>query len=516
NNYTGYKPTEPVTTVESIALSAITNKQFFEQYVGLRKPVVINGVIPQFPLADFKADGDAFVEFLGAKDCDLQVEQKVRGGFGSGSQRVKMKLPELLEKFKDGDHDWYLTTQYLEDDPELLVPESDNDEEPSAFGNIEDFSDFSDDSIDMENIQDDFDEEGSDISDEDGSEGETDDPIVSQVFDKSSDEPLRLSEAKMRVQELVQQPLTGLAKSSKFPLQPELLSTLVPQQINLWMGSNTQAASEFTIDESDAQTFGLGRSIPGNGTSSGLHHDHADNLYIPIRGQKRFTIYAPSDAAKLSTVGRIFKIYANGLIDYNDGDETYEWKHVRDDGALVTEAARYELLTNEDLADSIREELETIVRQQEDEELAEALSGANSLRDRFDDNFVKKDPPSFSRIPPALLHMDEVLAIEPEVQTKLEAFADKNFPGFLQLNKMVVALEPGQMLYLPAGWFHEVTSFGGDANATFGHLHLAVNYWYLPPNTNDFEKPYADNYWKRDFERTSEAITLLNKGAFEL
>lgn len=39
--------------------------------------------------------------------------------------------------------------------------------------------------------------------------------------------------------------------------------------------------------------------------------------------------------------------------------------------------------------------------------------------------------------------------------------------------KSVVELEAGDMLFLPTGWFHQVTSVGGQ--------HLAINYWWRPP-----------------------------------
>ena len=43
----------------------------------------------------------------------------------------------------------------------------------------------------------------------------------------------------------------------------------------------------FTIDESKPD-LGLGKQLPGEsprGTSTGLHHDHADNLYILVLGK---------------------------------------------------------------------------------------------------------------------------------------------------------------------------------------------------------------------------------------
>lgn len=50
-----------------------------------------------------------------------------------------------------------------------------------------------------------------------------------------------------------------------FPLRPKLAGSLVPQNVNLWMGYSE-----------------------GEGSSSGLHHDFHDNLYLLLRGRKRF------------------------------------------------------------------------------------------------------------------------------------------------------------------------------------------------------------------------------------
>ena len=50
------------------------------------------------------------------------------------------------------------------------------------------------------------------------------------------------------------------------------------------------------------------------------------------------------------------------------------------------------------------------------------------------------------------------------------------------------------MLYLPAGWFHEVSSLGA---------HCALNYWFHPPDTRTYERPYAAHaFWRREWRRT--------------
>jgi hypothetical protein len=86
-------------------------------------------------------------------------------------------------------------------------------------------------------------------------------------------------------------------------------------------------------------------------------------------------------------------------------------------------------------------------------------------------------------------------------------------------------LRAGQMLYLPASWFHEVVSFGaagtagvdagtgessgkvGGARASGGvhpapssACHVALNYWFHPPTTSDFARPYGDDFWATRYD----------------
>jgi hypothetical protein len=73
----------------------------------------------------------------------------------------------------------------------------------------------------------------------------------------------------------------------------------------------------------------------------------------------------------------------------------------------------------------------------------------------------------------------------------------KDFPKFPSSVECVIDLVAGQTLYLPASWFHCVSSFAGDAAAgsesgdasSSGKnttkcphpTHTAINYWYHPP-----------------------------------
>ena len=112
-----------------------------------------------------------------------------------------------------------------------------------------------------------------------------------------------------------------------------------------------------------------------------------------------------------------------------------------------------------------------------------------------------------------------------------------------------ITMQAGDALYIPAGWFHEVTSIGAscsrdkdnriDQSGTTGTtddsndfqntigdgivdatstgpdgIHMAINYWYHPPDmddpannngsTNDapnFDHPYISKFWQRDWDQ---------------
>ena len=107
------------------------------------------------------------------------------------------------------------------------------------------------------------------------------------------------------------------------------------------------------------------------------------------------------------------------------------------------------------------------------------------------------EPSSFSRIPTSLLHKHLSLPT-----TAVSATSDS--PAEFDLARtsapFVVELNPGEMLYLPASWWHEVTSSSPD------NIHMAFNYWFYPPDgLNDFDEPYRDEIiWGYLRSRVSE------------
>ena len=125
---------------------------------------------------------------------------------------------------------------------------------------------------------------------------------------------------------------------------------------------------------------------------------------------------------------------------------------------------------------------------------------------------AESEPSSFSRIPTAYIHQHHKL---PTTAVLPAGFVSDGFPDLLKASKpFVIELNAGEMLYLPASWWHEVTSFstGDDEN----DVHMAFNYWFYPPDKLDrFEQPYEDtlvwDYFKSR-ERLAAATIESNDG----
>ncbi|PWN20635.1 hypothetical protein BCV69DRAFT_282855 [Microstroma glucosiphilum] len=107
-----------------------------------------------------------------------------------------------------------------------------------------------------------------------------------------------------------------------------------------------------------------------------------------------------------------------------------------------------------------------------------------------------REPLSFSRINPLVLHRH--FGIPDAISAPRNGRAGVPLPPGRHLrpdercpHPIVVDLLPGQMLYLPASWWHEVTSeahaptgkeSNGTSEAAEANVHMALNWWFHPPD----------------------------------
>ncbi|MEW5304433.1 MAG: hypothetical protein WDW36_007044 [Sanguina aurantia] len=341
---------------------------------------------------------------------------------------------------------------------------------------------------------------------------------------------------------LMTSPLTQLAED--FEPRPSIAGNLVPQQINMWMGNSR------------------------SGASSGLHHDFHDNLYILLRGRKQFTLYDPSHAADMYLNGALQAVHPNGRIVYQgQGRIRADGADENDAALFLARAAAEEAISHAEAAQGRGEqgaaeslaaaeaELERAMEAELDAAFDDDDGVADSDMDAEDegegfpgsqrnlsstgkgsrtaaaaaaaaaggpggkkkrgtavaaavDGGGERAPVSFSKVDVARLTTEEI-----RIQ----------FPRFPERGAGLEAdLVAGQMMYLPAGWFHEVASFGaaeeddegegggGESDAAPSGssgdgaspsqspcTHLALNYWFHPPDNlrrNGFLQPYANAF----------------------
>jgi hypothetical protein len=143
------------------------------------------------------------------------------------------------------------------------------------------------------------------------------------------------------------EPVASFLRSRLVPLRIRELGHLVLYSVNCWLGSGStgnrtgstgntgstgstdsgnrtgstgsgSTGSTKTNTDTDNTNTNTGADGPLRPTSTGLHVDYHDNLYVLLRGRKRFTIYGPWEARRMATVGSVAKVHGNGLINFQE------------------------------------------------------------------------------------------------------------------------------------------------------------------------------------------------------
>lgn len=242
---------------------------------------------------------------------------------------------------------------------------------------------------------------------------------------------------------LLSEPCQSLVDSKYLVLHPDLFGNLIPSNLNIWMG------------------------LTSTPTSSGLHHDFHDNLYVLVEGRKKFNLFDPSLAPYMQLSGSLKKVHTNGRFVYESHP------NVNADGSDATSL--------------IASQLEFAIENASDEDEIDKLMD-QALDCEFGDDFD--------------CDFDSDLEVG---DSESEQEPLDNFCGITSFEELeghagpaVVELGPSDGLYLPCGWFHEVSSYSTSPNKTTPHV--AFNYWSHPPDTNSFDSPYSTDFWKKDFE----------------
>jgi len=256
-------------------------------------------------------------------------------------------------------------------------------------------------------------------------------------------------------------------------------------------------------------------------TSSGWHHDYHDNLYCVWEGVKRFELAAPSSG--FTTKGTLHTLHANGRFVYKEqlpsNISSKPTNMIRPDGALECvdriyelEQERNALLEKEEENELVEERLQQI----EEELLDYECDGSDDEDDDDDDddddgddgcNIDDHDNNDNERTDGLPVTKRAKLNADATPISEENADLPLNFVTHMPLDDgnenrsaaiQTVTLHRGDLLYLPAGWFHTVQSSGC--------IHVAFNYWMHPP---DMDAPFARSYHSVFLKRPFKAIAKL-------
>lgn len=235
-----------------------------------------------------------------------------------------------------------------------------------------------------------------------------------------------------------------------------------------------------------------------------------------LQGSKRFVLYPPAKSELLYPHGVIDAVHPNGLISYQhfpvraDGLSTLDAAENYLDIAEAKIRAAKERGAKPDVIVAHRKEQKKAQKmymaagggKEVDSKPSKAAKGASKdsdikgksaewggLEDETSPSATsaktEEEPSSFSHVPTAALHAQLGLSTSASTSTTSQTYPNIAKAG----SPFIVELKQGQMLYLPASWWHEVTSISGTDTSQ----HMAFNYWFHPPDgLKNFEEPYED------------------------
>jgi hypothetical protein len=191
--------------------------------------------------------------------------------------------------------------------------------------------------------------------------------------------------------------------------------------------------------------------------------DALDNLYVLVSGHKTFHLVPPHLAPSLRTISPTYAVLNNGFsLQYSfQTDLSEEQRETLLDSSVKEESTLHQLINGESL--------------------------------EYDSNTVKFY--HFSAIDDLKVPFLLLLVI-PRVCLPLTSLSHVPIPKTIegiQSQVVEVNLSPGDLFFLPAGWFHQVRSWYylhlspslPPQVTSSGGRHMAVNYWWKPPGWQD-------------------------------
>ncbi|CDO75153.1 hypothetical protein BN946_scf184590.g10 [Trametes cinnabarina] len=448
----------------------ISAKEFFSSYVSKRRPVIVSGLLDD---PSFQGPKWTDLDYLAKKAGDVEVMVEpihpTANQYGTDAERMSVTFREFLGSLRKEEGPWpYLTTQYSDEDPdaETVFPPPTNalrDEfpvVPRIMGNL---------FLQQVNLW----------------LGKSKDGSSSGLHHDFHDNIYCLLKGRKRfvlfppkeVENLYPYGTldtlhpNGLIAYEDIPVRPDGLSKRAAAKARV-------RALERKIDALKAkQKNGKGK---GKGHSKDLKalmdaHDAALDELAELALDEDVAGEEEDD----------FDALMGGLDDFDDVDDAGQGSS----GHLDSD--------DDEEGDGEWEEWKGIGHTDDEDEPSEHEDALEDDEDEGEESPLGEDteqttePSSFSRIPTAHLH--RYLGI-PTTAALPPTFSASDFPRLKKTtDPYVVELTEGEMLYLPASWWHEVTSTSTGSPEDGTDVHMAFNYWFYPPDAlESFDTPYRD------------------------
>jgi hypothetical protein len=209
------------------------------------------------------------------------------------------------------------------------------------------------------------------------------------------------------------------------------------------------------------------RNNTKKGTSSGLHYDYHDNVYLLLSGYKRIIVIDSKYKSRCGFVDECEYLHEHGQEQEQEESSDDDEEEVVIGGAIHS----YDDCDSDDFPDFPDDENDDY-----DEDDDDGDDGDDGNGDKQKDN--TSDHP----------HLEQ----QQQQQQRKPNFStiDMNNPpeSYLTTPYTLVDLSPGQLLYMPSGTIHHVTSYvnvnelpddwkGGREG---GEMCMALNWWYNP------------------------------------
>jgi len=200
--------------------------------------------------------------------------------------------------------------------------------------------------------------------------------------------------------------------------------------------------------------------------------DAMDNLYVVLEGSKDFYIAPPSEALYMKTVSPSYAVSPDGL-SYQFNANKYR-SYLQQAQTQSQSQARADAITSKLYDAANHTNAEFVIDQASI--VATPInnspgSGESSVKDRDFESLLDDATTTLlhSNVSYSLshAHFSKLTFPSSSLSTSLTSKMDSSTP---QVKTSKFTIRAGEILYLPTGWFHQVTSASGK--------HVAINYWW--------------------------------------